>query len=294
MTPFPRRLRALALLLGLAGAFGAARAQSPEPPPAPRPFNPKLPTIFLAGDSTAAHLPAPRCGWGVPFPAFFDASKVNVVDDARGGRSSRTFITEGLWGQLLSQVKPGDVVLIQFGHNDAGAVNAPPPGSHEPLRARGSLPGLGDQTEAIDNVLTHRHEVVHTFGWYMRRMVEEARDAGATPIVLGITVRDIWHGGKVERGMGKYTPWSAAVARQEGAPFVDLTTITADRYEAMGQPAVKKLFPLDHTHTNLAGAWINARGVVAGLKALPNSPVDGWLSTRGQAVPAAPATDVAR
>lgn len=277
-------------VLGLsAAALGVARAKTSAGAPAAAKINPKLPTIFIAGDSTAAKLPPPRCGWGVPFPSFFNPAKVNIVNCARGGRSSRTFITEGLWAKLLAQVKPGDYVLIQFGHNDAGAINRPPPGSHEPLRARGSLPGLGDQTEAIDNAVTHKHEIVHTFGWYMRRMVEEARNKGATPIVLGITVRDIWHDGKVEDGMGHYTPWSAAVAKEEDVGFVNLTAITVQHYEEMGEPAVKKLFPLDHTHTNVKGAELNARWVVAGLKALPHSPFKAWLSAKGEAVaPAGP------
>ncbi len=298
MIPFRPSIRMCTVLASLAAGIGVTRTQAADaaaaaaPMSAPATSPSRRPTIFIAGDSTAARLPAPRCGWGVPFPEFFNPAKVDIVNLARGGRSSRTFITEGLWAKLLARVKPGDIVLIQFGHNDAGAINQPPPGSHEPLRARGSLPGLGDQTEAIDNAVTHKHEIVHTFGWYMRRMIEEARNRGATPIVLGITVRDIWHDGKVENGMGHYTPWSQEVAKQEDVAFVNLTAIAARHYEQMGPEAVKKLFPLDHTHTNAAGAELNARWVVAGLKALPRSLVTPWLSPKGEAVPPAPKVDV--
>lgn len=284
-------IRLAPIVAVLAAALGVAQAQTPPgaPPapmrePAPKIANPQLPSIFIAGDSTAAVMPAPRCGWGVPFAAYFDPAKVNVVNCARGGRSSRTFITEGHWDELMALVKPGDIVLIQFGHNDGGSINRPPPGTREPLRARGSLPGLGDKSQAIDNAVTHKHEIVHTFGWYMRRMIEDVRKKGATPIVLGVTVRDNWRNGKVERGPGRYTEWSYEVAKQEGVGFVNLTSIIADEYEKMGQPAVKALFPLDSTHTGPAGAELNAKGVVGGLRALPGDPIGPWLSDKGAAI----------
>ncbi len=301
MTPLhavPRHL-GLALFLGL--WVGAARAQTPAttpPPPeppsaaAPQVVNPKLPTIFIAGDSTAAHDGGGLEGWGVPLPSFFDPAKINVVNCARGGRSSRTFITEGLWARLLEQVKTGDYVLIQFGHNDGGAVNQEPPGSKNPLRARGSLPGLGEETQEIDNVITKKHEVVHTFGWYMRKMIEEARDKGATPIVLSLTVRNLWQDGQVERGPGEYSQWSEEIAKQENVAFVDLTSIIAGHYEQMGEATVKGLFPKDHTHNNAEGAALNAGWVVAGLKALPRDLFAHFFSAQGAEMP--PATGMAQ
>ena len=84
-------------------------AQNPAPRPAA--LNAKLPTIFIAGDSTAARGAGERQqGWGVPFAAYFDTNKVNIANRSRGGRSSRTFITEGLWDALLADAKPGDIV----------------------------------------------------------------------------------------------------------------------------------------------------------------------------------------
>src|SRR6476619_965522 len=111
---------------------------------AQRAINPKLPTIFVVGDSTANNHANGGLGWADPFVAYFDLTKTNVLNRARGGRSSRTFITEGLWDKVLSDIKPGDFVLIQFGHNDAGAIN-------DASRARGSLPGIGEETQEIDN-----------------------------------------------------------------------------------------------------------------------------------------------
>ena len=271
-----------------------------NPPPQVHVNNPALPTIFVAGDSTAARGAGEnQQGWAVPFADYFDPAKVNLVNCARGGRSSRTFITEGLWDKLLAEVKPGDFVLIQFGHNDAGAIN-------DASRARGSLPGLGEETQEIDNLLTHKHEVVHTYGWYMRKMIADTKAKGATPIVLTLTVRDIWHDGRIERGSGRFSPWAAETAFAEHVLFIDLTDIMADQFEAMGSareisPAesaatsaaisraeakVKALYPRDHTHFNAIGADLHAAGVVAGLKGLRPSPITKFLSTKGRAVPA--------
>ena len=178
-------------------------------------INPKLPTIFVVGDSTANNHANGGLGWGDPFITYFDLSKTNVLNRARGGRSSRTFVTEGLWDKVLSDMKAGDVVLIQFGHNDAGATN-------DASRARGSLPGLGEETQEIDNELTKKHEVVHTYGWYMRKMIADTKAKGATPIVLSLTVRNIWKDGRVERGSGKFSQWAAEIAKSQNLEFIDL------------------------------------------------------------------------
>jgi lysophospholipase L1-like esterase len=243
-----------------------------------------LPTIFIAGDSTAAPGAGERQqGWGVPFAAYFDPARVNVVNLARGGRSSRTFITEGLWDQLIARVKPGDIVLIQFGHNDGGPINDEPP---PPLRARGSLPGLGDETREIDNALTKQHEVVHTFGWYMRKMIADVKAKGASPIVLSLTVRNRWTGTRIERGSGRYSLWAYDIAKAAAVPFVDVTNEAADRLEALGEEKTAALYPQDATHFNAEGADRHASVVVAELKGLRPSPVEDKLSAKGLAVAA--------
>ena len=258
-----------------------ARAQSPSTQQSPatesQPINPKLRTIFVVGDSTANNHANGALGWGDPFIAYFDSNKINVVNRARGGRSSRTFITEGLWDKVLSELRPGDFVLIQFGHNDAGAIN-------DASRARGSLPGTGEETEEIDNLLTKKHEMVHTFGWYMRKMIADTRAKAATPIVLSLTVRNIWKDGRVERGPGKYGEWAADIAKLQNVLFVNVTKLIADRYEQMGEEKVKALFGPDHTHTSPAGAELNASLVVVGLKMLKGKPLNRYLSAKGKAV----------
>jgi lysophospholipase L1-like esterase len=242
-------------------------------------INSNLPTIFVAGDSTAARGAGEKQqGWAVPFADYFNPAKVNVVNRARGGRSSRTFVTDGLWDQVMADVKHGDIVLIQFGHNDAGAIN-------DTNRARGTLPGLGEESQEIDNLLTGKHEVVHTYGWYLRKMIADTQSRGATPIVLSLTVRDIWKDGRVERGSGHYSQWAADIAKARHVQFINVTDLIADQYDAMGAEKVKVLYPRDHTHFNATGADLHAAAVVAGLKGLKPSPVLKWLSEKGEAVP---------
>jgi lysophospholipase L1-like esterase len=122
-----------------------------------------------------------------------------------------------------------------------------------------------------------RKEVVHTYGWYMRKMIADAKAKGATPILLTLTVRNIWTDGKVERGSGNFSQWTAEIARSQGLALVDLTTIAADYYEKLGQEKVKELFPKDHTHTSQEGADLNASLVVAGIKGLGNHPLAAFL-----------------
>lgn len=249
--------------------------------------DPALPTVFIAGDSTAAKNNGnPIQGWGVPFADYFDLTKVNLANHARGGRSSRTFITEGLWDQLLAQVKAGDVVLIQFGHNDGSPVNEDESVPAARRRSRGSLPGLGDETRDIDNIVTGKPETVFTFGHYVRRMIADVRAKGATPVLLSLTVRNLWADGRVERGSGRYRQWSRELAAQAGIGFVDLSRIVADSYQAMGPEKVRALFGSDHTHTNAAGADFNAAAVVAGLKGLRPAPLKDVFSAKGEAVEA--------
>jgi lysophospholipase L1-like esterase len=267
-------MRLLSITLLVAGST-LALAQTGVPKPG-------LPTVFVAGDSTASN--GDRLGWGDPFENYFDSSKVNVLNRARAGRSARTFLNEGLWEKLLAEVKSGDYVLIQFGHNDGGAPDQPP--------ARGDLPGIGDEARQF-TMPDGSSELVHTFGWYIRKFVTDAQTKGAHPIVLSPTVRNIWQAGSVERGTGsgRFGGWSQQVADAEKVPFVDATNIIADVYESMGAERIMPLFPLDHTHTSQAGADLNASLIVAGLKGI-RSPLAQFLSAKGQAVTAAP--DLAR
>jgi lysophospholipase L1-like esterase len=229
------------------------------------------PTLFIIGDSTVHNTSEGLQGWGDVIGEFFDQTRINVVNRARGGRSSRTFQSEGLWDQVMSELKPGDFVLMQFGHNDGGPVN-------DASRARGSIRGLGDETEEIDNLVTKKHEVVHTFGWYMRKYVTDSKAKGATPIVLSPVARNIFKEGKVERVSTTFGGWAAAVAQSTGSCFIDLNELSAKRLEEIGSERVtKELFVTDHTHTNPAGARINAELVVSGLRTLKGCDLSKYL-----------------
>jgi lysophospholipase L1-like esterase len=245
--------------------------------------------LFVAGDSTAATYTATdknQQGWGALLQDFFDPTKLEVVNVARGGRSSRTFITEGHWEKMLADVRPGDFVIIQFGHNDAGALNQEPPGSTRPLRARGTIPGIGNESEEIDNVVTGKHETVYSFGWYLRRMIADTRSRGATPILMTLTRTNSWKEGRIECPSDTYRRWDWLTAQNERVAFVDLSRITADRYRREGAEAVTAQFINDTVHTNVQGAQKNARDVTSALKGMRDLPFRGMLSAEGRAVPA--------
>jgi lysophospholipase L1-like esterase len=266
-----------------AGNSRAADADAPLSPRDAGPWsptsfdriNPNLPTLFIVGDSTAATGGPTTRGWGAVLIDYFDPAKINIVNAAVGGRSFRTFTSEGRWDRIVKRLKPGDFVIIELGHNDGGGARS--------RTGRGDVPGTGDETESI----TRRDgstEVVHTFGWYVRKYIRDARTNGATPIVSSTTVRNIWRDGRVERGMGRMLEWANQVAREERAPFLDHSNITADVYEDLGAEAVARFFPRDHTHTSTAGAVLNAETLIAGLKTLEGMPLAEFLNAKGLAI----------
>jgi len=246
-----------------------------------------VPTLFIAGDSTAAKTKAPNPlqGWGEYLSEFFDPQRLRVSNAASGGRSSRTFVTEGLWDKMLADVHSGDFVIIQFGHNDAGGINEEPAGSTRPLRARGSLQGIGAESEEIDNVVTGKHETVYSFGWYLRKMIADTRGKGATPILLSLTATNLWKDGRIGCPAA-YRTWTWQTAVAEKVAFVDLLRIISERYQREGMEKVKAQFGSDPTHTNPAGAEANAADVVAGLRAITGMKFDSMLSARGTQIKA--------
>ena len=253
-------------------AKGAAVARAPYP--MQEPADPKLPSVYLIGDSTVRNGRGDggggQWGWGEPLRARFDTSKINVVNRALGGLSSRTYLNSGLWDKMMVRLKPGDVLIMQFGHNDNGPLD-------DKARARGTLEGIGDETREIDNPLTGKHEVVHTYGWYLRQFIAGARAKGAVPVVCSPVPRKTWKDGKIVRSATGYRTWAAGVAEAEHAPFIDLYELIATQYDELGPAKVDPLFGDPHTHTSLAGAEMNADAVVTGLKALKENPLAAYL-----------------
>ena len=216
-------------------------------------------------------------GWGDPLVDEFDPAKINVVNRAIGGRSSRTFLTEGRWDAVMAHLKPGDFVLMQFGHNDGGKLNDD--------RCRASLRGNGEESEAIIRITDKQPENVRTYGWYLRKYIADTRSKGATPIVASLIPRNIWQDGKVGRANQSFGLWAKQAAESEDACFIDFNNILADSYEKIGPEKTASLFAgTDHTHTAAAGAAFNAAIMAREIRYLQKCelgkalfPADLWL-----------------
>jgi lysophospholipase L1-like esterase len=263
-------------LFAAAGALAQSASQpDTRPLPAPVqtsvakeiPLNPALPTVFVVGDSTARN--QADLGWGDHLAHYFDTSRINVANRAMAGRSSRTFIREGRWDKVLAEMKAGDYVLIQLGHNDGGG-------------PRGSLKGLGEETSDI-TLPDGQIETVHTYGWYLRKYIADTRAKHATPILLTLTIRNIWTAGAdgkqhIERDMG-YDASLRQLAADQHVVLADMGKIEADRLEALGAEKSAQYFPKDHTHTSAEAAEQNADSVVRALRAV-QSPLVAYLASR--------------
>lgn len=277
-------------LLPVAGPAQTNRAQAGSParvrPAENMPANPALPSLFLIGDSTvrngAGRGDGGQWGWGDFLAPYFDTNRLNVVNRALGGTSSRTFYRDQ-WPRVLALLKPGDFVILQFGHNDASPINEAVAGPK--ARARGTIKGVGDETQAVTNILTKKFEVVHSFGWYEQQIIAEARAKGATPMVCSLIPRNNWRNGAAARNQHDYAGWAGMVAQSTGAPFLDINEIIARVYDQLGQEKVLPLFIAGAgPHTSMAGAETNAACVIAALKALPENPVAKYLSEKAAGV----------
>ena len=239
--------------------------------------NAALPTFHIVGDSTvrSGGGGAGLWGWGERIAPFFDTNKINVVNHAIGGRSARTYFTEGRWQKVADVIKPGDFVIIQFGHNDQGRIGDPA-NKH---RADGK--GIGDET-AEDTLADGSKELVHTFGWYLAKFVTDAKTKGATVIVCSpIPHKQRW---ETDRDFENLAEWDKQVAKNNGALFFDLTLVITDAYKKEGAEKVAAFFADKGTHTSDLGAQFNAARVIAGLKSLKPNPLADYFSDKGKAI----------
>ena len=203
--------------------------------------------------------------------SLFDHEKIHVENRALGGRSSRSYIREGLWDKVRESLKPGDYVLIQFGHNDNGPLAEG--------KARASLKGTGEEVKDVVLTESGQPETIHSYGWYLRKYIAETKQKGATPIVCSLVPRNIWTDGKVNRAAGDFGKWAAEAAQQGGAYFIDLNGIIAGRYDQEGAQKVGEAYftSADHTHTSAEGARLNAECVVEGIKGLKECGLASYL-----------------
>ena len=238
-------------------------------------FKKSKPAFYIIGDSTVKNGDGTgknnQMGWGTVIDPYFDTSKISIRNHAIGGRSSRTFITEGRWTKILETLKKGDYVIMQFGHNDASPLD-------DTARARGTIRGVGEDSTEIYNPIRKIKEVVHSYGWYMRKYVRESKAKGAIPIVCSLVPRNNWKDDKVSRSGDSWGLWAKQVAEQEGAYFIDLNNIVSDKYETMGQAAVKLFFQADNTHTNNDGAKLNAAIVASELKRINPGKITKYMN----------------
>lgn len=234
--------------------------------------NKSNPVIFTIGDSTMKNGRGKgdngQWGWGSFFEVFLDTTRVSVENHALGGRSSRTFFTEGLWNKVLPGIKKGDFLFIQFGHNDGGPLNTG--------RARASLKGIGEESETVIMERTGGLEEVFTFGHYLRIYIRQAKAAGAIPIVLSHTPGNTWENGKVVRNDKTYGLWSKEIAEQENVFFIDMNDIVAGKCETIGQEKTNELF-IDRVHTSYEGAILNCEALIEGIKSIPNLEINQYL-----------------
>ena len=238
------------------------------------------PVVWFTGDSTVKNADKDddgMWGWASQAATVFDTTKVQLVNAARAGRSTRTFIKEGLWDAVYQNLKPGDFVTIQFGHNDICPITD--------AKARGVISGTADTCHVfkLDN---GDYEVVYSFGWYLKKMIDDCREKGATPILVSLTPRNEWPGGKVERRDDSYGKWYREVVAETGVEFVDVHNISADfldkkfavkqlpqdkekakaKMAELKEKAGAKYFKKDHTHTSKLGAQMNAQSFARGLR----------------------------
>ena len=224
------------------------------------------PVVFTTGDSTVKNNDKDKdgmWGWGAVAEDIFDARKITVANCAKAGRSCRTYLNEGRWDEVYNSIQPGDYVLIQFGHNDVGAIDS--------LKERAAIKGTADSCHVYKLKSNGKYEVVYTFGWYLRKFINDVREKGGTPILVSLTPRNIWRDGHIERRNDSYGLWYREVVEQTGVEFVDVHNITADKYDRLGEKKVAAYFNHDHTHSSLKGAKANAQSVRTGLKQIGSS-----------------------
>ncbi len=245
-----------------------------------------LPMVFLCGDSTGKNEdknPDGMWGWGSQGYTVFDSTKCVFQNQAKAGRSTRTYLDEGRWDEVYNSLQPGDYVLIQFGHNDIGGIDKD--------KERGVIACAQDTSHVYHLKSNGKNKVIYSFGWYIKKMIVDAKEKGAHPIVLSFTPRNEWHEGKgevkgqfypveekkghfyIERRNDGYIPqWDKQIAEEMGVEFVDVHNISADfldkKFSKKGKEAASVYFNHDHTHTSLLGAQNNAASVAKGLRAI--------------------------
>ncbi|WP_051687140.1 rhamnogalacturonan acetylesterase [Microbulbifer sp. HZ11] len=209
-------------------------------------------TIYMAGDSTMAIKEIkdyPETGWGVPFAVFFDEG-ITVDNRAMNGRSTRTFIEEGRWANIMETLQADDYVVIQFGHNDES--------EHK----------------------KDRYTTPQQYKENLSQFINDVRKAGAEPILMSPITRRYFDGENTIKHTHPYAPLVREVAQREKVEFIDMEVVTREYFQAMGDrdsalrfmhiaPGLHPNYPVgvrDDTHLNQLGAREVAQLVLAELR----------------------------
>jgi lysophospholipase L1-like esterase len=201
-------------------------------------------TLYIAGDSTAAQKyadAAPETGWGMALP-FFLREQLEVANHAVNGRSSKSFVDEGRLDVILGAIRPGDFLLIQFGHNDEKSADP-----------------------------TRYTEPWTTYQDYLRQYVDGARARGARPVLAtSVERRKFDADGNAVPTHGDYPAAVRALAEEECVALLDIQALSIGLWQGLGVEGTKKYFnwtatEQDNTHFNPPGAIAVARLVAAEL-----------------------------
>ncbi|HEU4960778.1 MAG TPA: rhamnogalacturonan acetylesterase [Sphingomonas sp.] len=200
------------------------------------------PTVFLAGDSTVTDHPyEPTAAWGQMLPAMLD-DQVAVANHARSGATLKSFLTDLRLDKLLSEAKPGDWLLIQFGHND--------------------------QKKQWPQIYA---DPAFTYPAYLKAYIAEARARGMVPVLVTSPERRMFQpDGTLKHTLADYVEAMKKVAAEEHVPLIDLNAASRRIYETLGPSRAPLAFNdggRDQTHNDNYGAWMLARVVAAGLAA---------------------------
>jgi lysophospholipase L1-like esterase len=213
---------------------------------------PKKITVYLIGDSTIANKSIsayPETGWGMPFSIFFDSSVV-VDNHAKNGRSTKSFLAENLWQPIYDDLKEGDYVFIQFGHNDESKDKG----------ARYASPEL------------YKRNLV--------KFISGTRSKKAIPVLLTPVTRRKFIDGKIQETHAEYSPLVREVAKQQNVAFIDLDEKSMELLQSFGEENSKLLFlhvqpgehpnypegKVDNTHFSELGARKIAQIVLHEIK----------------------------
>ena len=258
MTLDRRTLLRAAVGGALAGAAGLATPSVAATPAGSAGTPGRRPTIFVAGDSTAATYATadhPRAGWGQALPVFLRPG-AEVVNEALSGASSKSFVDLGRLDRILAAIRPGDTLLVSFGHNDEKAEDP----------ARWTEPWT-------------------TFQDYLRRYLDGARAARARPVlVTPVERRRFTADGVPYESHGEYPAAMRALAAATRTPLIDLTASSFALWAALGPERTKDHFlwldpgespnypagVADNTHFAAHGAIEVARLVAGAGRAVPD------------------------